>query len=154
MVTALRQLCTPDKFPTFSSKGAADVQNCCVAIDGMGLNMATNQCRIGDGCVPITVPAVSVLIMAGQMISCMCSGTTMMVDVLRIVDMAGMPLAMITPAQTISIEAYQTCLQTMVGPLCSSTGISTFNAMATTAVATCCGAPGVTGTVMGTDCVI
>lgn len=157
----LQALCTYNQIDIFSSTGTTRVANCCArnVADGMGLNTVTNQCRLGDGCAPITTPGTTTLGTAGLMITCTCSGNDAMVQVLNIVATTGAGSGALTAVQTDNAEVYNTCLQTSLSALCTSTGFSTFMTMGTTAVATCCMTPDAGGS-MGTpnagnnDCVV
>lgn len=162
VVRDLRALCTNDQVNIFSSTGTTRVGNCCTTnvVDGMGLDTVTNQCRIGDGCAPITMLGTTTLVMPNQMITCACSGRSEMVRVLNIVSVSGTVLNDLAAGQGDNAEAYNTCLQTSLSALCTSGGISTFVAMGDTAVSACCSATpnGAGGAVMGTaptqDCVV
>ena len=100
------------------------------------------------------------LVMDNRMITCMCSGMSASVRVLNIVATSGTDIATLTTDQADNAEAYNTCLQTSLGSLCTSTGFATFAAMGATAVDTCCstappgGAGGTADAVTNNDCAI
>lgn len=136
----LRARCTPSNIEAFSTTGTTLVANCCSqnVVDGMGVNTATNQCRIGDGCAPITVPGTTTLMNIGQMITCTCSGMNAMAPVPNLVEFPGTPIAMLSMTQSDNAEGYRTCLETSLSSLCTSSGFATFTMMGTTAGGTCC----------------